>query len=210
LHRSNSTPSCRATAVGLVEEQEPQAAAGAARPQEVRVALPLGEHDHHDRGADANRLAGRQPGRARRLPVARGLAPDLDGELEVLAVVEQALATGAPTAVAAEDLVQRLLDRDGRRTGLWASPVRAQIYSMRSIGAARSDPADAAEVDAVELRDGPADLTAGAPELDIDAARDVSGPQIVLLTRGAALGTSRWLRRRSRREQQSSRPATAR
>ena len=46
--------------------------------QQGGVALPLGEHDHHQRRADADRLAGRQSGRVGDLPVRAGLAPDLD------------------------------------------------------------------------------------------------------------------------------------
>ena len=43
----------------------------------------------------------------------RRLAADLDDELDVLAVVEEALGAGASTAaVAPEDLVERLFDRD--------------------------------------------------------------------------------------------------
>src|SRR5215471_7340320 len=179
--------------VGLVEEQEPQAAGGAPDAQQVGVALPLGEHDHHDRGADADRLAGRQPGRAGGLPVGGGLTADLDGELEVLAVVEQALAAGAAAAVAPEDLVERLLDRDRRQEQQLLSLAESQRAQdlLHAIDPAQldADAAHAAELDAVEVLVEPADLAGGAAELDVDAARDVLGSatQIVLLAGEPAL-----------------------
>jgi predicted phosphoribosyltransferase len=68
--------------------------------QQRRVALPLGEHDHHQRGADADRLARRQASGVGDLPVGAGLAADLDLEMDVLAVVEQPLPAGPTAAVA--------------------------------------------------------------------------------------------------------------
>jgi len=77
------------------------------------------------------------------LPVGGGLAADLDGELEVLAVASSRRSPPArPAAVAPEDLVERVLDRDRRQEqqllGL-AEPQRAQDSAPcgRS-GAARS------------------------------------------------------------------------
>jgi hypothetical protein len=63
---------------------KPQAAAGAPRTQQVCVALRLGEHDHHDRRADTDRLVGRQPGRARGFPVGAPGAARAPGHLRRL------------------------------------------------------------------------------------------------------------------------------
>src|SRR6185503_14742486 len=105
---------------------------------------------------DADGFAGGELGGAGGLPGAGGLALDLDGQLEVLAVVEEALAAGAAAAaVAAEDLVEGLLDRDrGHEEQLLGfAQTQGAEDLLHAIDAADldADAADAAEADAGEL-----------------------------------------------------------
>ena len=158
--------------------------------RQVRVALPLGQDDHHERRADADGLARRQPRRARRLPRAVGLAPDLHAELDVLAVVENARRAGAlSAAVAPEDLVERLLDRACRQEQQLlrlAVAERAEDL-IHALDAAdlRADAVDAAEPEPGELVVQPAHLVGGLADLHVDAPRDVLGraAQVGLLPR---------------------------
>src|SRR4029079_13100179 len=100
----------------------------------------------------------------------------LDGELEVLAVVEQALAaTARPASVATEDLVERFLDRDRGHEQQLLGLAEAQRAKdlLHAIDAADldADAVDAAEPDALELLVEAEDLAGGAPDLDAAHAR---------------------------------------
>src|SRR5689334_10860776 len=123
--------------------------------EQRRVALPLRQHDHHERRADPDGFAGREPSRVGHLPIAAGLTPDLDLQLHVFAVVEQALAAAASARVAAENFVQGLLDGD---LGLPEQALNAplskgaqHLFHLLDGVNADADAANAPEADTVEV-----------------------------------------------------------
>src|SRR5438132_9117185 len=81
-------------------------------PQKCRIALPLRKNDHHERGTDADRLARREARRIDALPVRTRFATDLDLQVHVFPIIEQALPASTSAAVATENLVESILDRE--------------------------------------------------------------------------------------------------
>src|SRR5690606_24380475 len=166
-------------AVRFVEEQEAQRAPGALAAEERGVALPLGEDDHHQRRADADGLARREPRRRSGLPGGAALALDLDGELDVFAVVEQALSAAPPARIATEHLVERFFDGQRRlkEQRLRRAVAQGREHLIHALDALHgdADPGDAAEAHAVEVLIESTHLAFRAAQLDVDAARDVLG-----------------------------------
>ena len=148
--------------------------------EEVRVALPLRQDDHHERSADADRFAGREARRRSHLPLGRGarLSLDLDDEVEVLAIIEELLRTGAASAsVTTEDLGERILEGQVRLEQELlhlAATQRAEDEShpLHTLHV-HTNGSDAPEGDVHEIAIEAPNAGRRLAELDVDAARDV-------------------------------------
>jgi hypothetical protein len=147
------------------------------------------------RAADPDRLARRQPGRDRDLPVRPGDSPDLDLQVDVLAVVEQALTAGAAPTVAAEDLVEGLLDGEVllEQQALRRALAQRSKHLLHLLDGLKTDtnPLDAAEADALQVLAQAGDLPARLADLHVDAASDIlaRAAEVALLPGEALLET---------------------